>query len=426
MAPALKYLFTFSPPAGTDKLDRVKVEFEPEASNIPSPKSVTPPAGYSKHDFGDLKLEEAAGKEKAHLGAITWPTKMPADEVIPVKYTIWRYFQDGTRNSEVDAIVPIPGATPKRVFYTLKFHGGSNAVDVERVGEEGNSGIVDPAKLTFDLARIPDYAANSKDVAKLTSWLKQRYPSISPKGTDVPAMKTAVEADIATGVVRKDWFKNIYGMEELDAGDAATRLGNVEHWDPDQVVGTKDFTPDERRILERAFETVSDSLLALVKGTPLARQRIFIKKGGTAKAPTYTPIAKTSGFTATFSTTSGKTTTVDKTLVLFDNWFVNDQLLFTGGTGNVAPASIQTPVHELGHVIEDQGGIKTAFETKFTAARSKVKTAPITGYAKSDPGKEFFAEAFALYHADPRWMETNLPDMYAWFQTLSSTGKVPP
>ena len=144
----------------------------------------TPPTGYTGHDFGDLKLEEA-GKDKKLLGKITLPAAMPGDEIMPVKFTIWQYFQTGTRNAEVDAIVPVPGTPPKRVFYTLKFHGGTNDVDVVRIGEEGKAGTVDLAKITFDLARIPDFAAHSKDVTALSAWLGSRYPAITPAGTDV-------------------------------------------------------------------------------------------------------------------------------------------------------------------------------------------------------------------------------------------------
>jgi len=350
---------------------------------------------------------------------------MPADETIPVKYTVWQYFQGGTRNAEVDAIIPIPGPTPKRVFYTIKFHGKTTDVDVIRIGEEGKAGTVALSKINFDIARIPDYAAHAKDVTTLSAWLRTRYPKITPTGKDVPALKAAAEAEIATGAVKNDWFKANYGMEELDATRAETRLHTVQGWDAPQVVNTKDFTPDERKLLERAIETLSDPLLALLNGVPLARQEVFIKKGGTAKKPTYTPQPKTMGETARRTTTSGGTTTVDRTIVLFDRWFMSDATLFIGGTGNVAPASMETPLHEFGHVVGAQAGIKDAFEKKFTASKAKLKTAPITWYAKSDPGKEFFAEAFALYHADPEWMKANQPDLYMWFEELAKTGQPP-
>jgi hypothetical protein len=398
------------------------VEFVAESK----PVGAAPPSGYAGHDYGDLKLEEA-GKDNKLLGKITLPAAMPGDEIIPVKYTIWQYFQTGTRNAEVDAIVPMPGTPPKRVFYTLKFHGGTNDVDVVRIGEEGKAGTVELAKITFDLARIPDFAVHSKDVAALSAWLGSRYPAITPAGADVPTMKSAAESAIETGAVKNDWFKNNYGMEELDQAGAAARLSAAQGWDPPQVKDAKDFVPNERRLLERAFEALSDPLLALLKGVPLARQKVFIEKGGTAKAPTYTPVPKTMGDTETLTTTvGGKVTKVDRTIVFYDSWFMSDQSLFIGGTGTIAPASVETPLHEFGHVVGAQAGIKDAFEATFTAAKAKFKTAPITSYAKSNAPKEFFAEAFALFHADPVWMKTNLPDMFAWFQTLSDTGKPPP
>lgn len=390
------------------------------------PVSAAPPAGYAKHDIGDLQLESAAtGKQP--LGKVTLPAAMPADEVLPVKFAVWQYFQSGTRNAEVDAIVPLPGTPTRRIFYTLKFHGTTNDVDVVRIGEEGTAGKVGLANLTVDLARIPDYAAHSSDVKTLSAWLKSRYPAIKPTGADVPAMKAAAEKAIEAAVVGSDWFKNNYGMEELSQSAARTRLISAQHLDEPQAADTKDFVPDERRLIERALEALSDPLLARLKGVPIARQNVLIEARGKGKARTYTPDPKTSGLTSTFThSVGGKVTSVTQTITFYDNWFLNDQRLFTGGAGAVAPASEETPLHEFGHVIGGQEGIEDAFKAKFTASRARLRTAPITWYAKSKPSTEFFPEAFALFHSDPEWMKANLPDMFAWFEVVSKTGKPPP
>jgi hypothetical protein len=54
-----------------------------------------------------------------------------------------------------------------------------------------------------------------------------------------------------------------------------------------------------------------------------------------------------------------------------------------------------------------------------------LKKAPMTKYAASAPSTEFFPEAFAIYNADPEWMQNNLPDMFAWFEKLAKSGAAP-
>ena len=404
------------------KPDPVLVQYIAESK----PVGVAAPADYAKHDIGDLELEKSA-TSKHPLGTVTLPAAMPADEVLPVKFAVWQYFQFGTLNAEVDAIVPLPGTPTRRIFYTLKFHGTTNDVDVVRVGEEGKAAQVKLAKLTVDLARIPDYAAHSSDVKTLSAWLISRYPAIKPAGADVPAMKAAAEKSIEAAVVGSDWFKSNYGMEELSESAARTRLISAHQFDEAQAADTKDFVPEERRLVERALEALSDPLLARLKGVLIARQKVLIKAKGTGKARTYTPDPTTLGLTLTNTrSVGGRVTSVAQTITFYDNWVMNDQQLFTGGTGTVAPASEETPLHEFGHVVGGQEGIENAFKAKFTASKATLKTAPITWYAKSNPSREFFPEAFALFHADPEWMKANLPDMFAWFEVLSKTGQPPP
>jgi hypothetical protein len=81
-----------------------------------------------------------------------------------------------------------------------------------------------------------------------------------------------------------------------------------------------------------------------------------------------------------------------------------------------------TFVHELGHAIAYHAGIEAAFNT-WVAAHPQ--TAP-TWYAASDPGRELFPEAFALFHTDPHFLCNSAPLLYAWFDVLASTGSPPP
>jgi hypothetical protein len=125
------------------------------------------------------------------------------------------------------------------------------------------------------------------------------------------------------------------------------------------------------------------------------------------------------------------TTGTDRTVVLFDSAMDNNASLFIGGKaagGGVSalPSSAMTIEHELGHVVGDTAKIQDEFNKKFVADKSKLKAVPVTWYAKKDPGKEFFPEAFAIYNGDPAWMKANLPDMFKWFEEFSKGGTPPP
>ena len=84
------------------------------------------------------------------------------------------------------------------------------------------------------------------------------------------------------------------------------------------------------------------------------------------------------------------------------------------------PAEAETFVHELGHVVGYTGA-----EKNFKEFVKKKGIKPITSYAGEKPESEFFPEAFQLFQTDPEWMQTNLPDLFAWFEVLAKTGKPP-
>ena len=50
---------------------------------------------------------------------------------------------------------------------------------------------------------------------------------------------------------------------------------------------------------------------------------------------------------------------------------------------------------------------------------------PVTWYAASDPPKELFPEAFALYYSDLEWLKSNWPDLFNFFEQLDKSGKTP-
>ena len=366
----------------------------------------TPPPGYHNKDRMDLDLEKEQAKAANKLGTISGLGTLPADEQLSVKYVVWQYFEGGTRNKEVDVIIPIAHKTV-RVFYTIRFHPDHNDVDVERVGEEGSSVKLQTEAL--NVTRVDGFAANSKDATSFSSWIKTRYPSVALSGTSLTDLQDSVNKDMAANAGTPAWFTKNYGIEILDDTAAKTRLTTVHHKDAREADGLKVFDPAELKRLEFALETMSDAELQLLRGVQFARQDVFHKVVGR----TVTTKPKTTGLTVQNGS--------ERTILIYNSVTMNDKALFAGGAGGVRQADVETYTHELGHALGSQAGIEAAY----TAFVAKKKIKPITWYAASDPGGESFPEAFSLYKNDPEWMKNNLPDLFTWFETVKTTGKPP-
>ena len=380
---------------------------------VTTPITGNPPAGYADKDGIDLYLEKAQTSDhptkKDRLGNLGL-SAVPGDEVLSVKYAILAYFKQGTRSAEVDAIIPIANKQ-SRIYYTLRFRPAANKlinVDVERVGEPGKDQNVSPNQL--DVARVRGFAANSKDSAALKAWMKKRYPGVSPTGKTVDDLQNSFNLSMNSDVGTPGWFQRNYGLNVLNGADGSNRLKSVHRLVAAQLANTKNFAPDELKSLEFSLESMDDSLISILKGTPLIRQEALIK-------------VQNNGQPRVDSDQGGYTwqTGSDRTVVIYDSFTKNVQSLFLGGKEGVRSEDVMTIAHELGHVIGSQLGIEAAFRAFVKSKKIK----PITWYDEINPAIESFPEAFAIYQTDPEWMKTNLPDLYAWFGTLSGTGKPP-
>lgn len=378
------------------------------------PTKQTPPADYASRDFADLEIEEAQTtndpKKGDKLGTINGLSKVPGSEQLSVKFAIWQYFRGGTRNAEVDAIVPIANTT-KRVLYTLVFRAKTNDVDIERIGEEGKD--VSLASPPLSLSHVNGFAANSKDVSTLKAWLSKRYPGVKPTGASVDDVRKSVDAQIQADAGKPAWFLSNYGIEILDAAAGAARLKEKHSFGTAQLVDMKLFTAGELKILESVLETMSDKLVAGFKDIRMVRQAVAIKRDGR----TFRRDPKESGL----SNLSG----TDRTIIIFDNAHLNDSTLFLGGKGagglaTAEPSAAMTFAHEFGHTVSWGSGVQKAFDA--FVAQKRIK--PPTWYAASAQA-EMFPESFALYQLDPEWMKSNQPDLFAWFDTLTKTGAPP-
>jgi len=402
------------------------------------PTETKAPKGYRDRDYFDLSLEQLQERKTDALGTITGMDKVPAAEAHAVKFAVWQYFHTGTRNAEVDAIVPIPGKT-RRLLYTFHFAGKTNDVHVERLGEEGTDVELDPAKRKLDVRKVRGFDPKA-DASTLKSWLGKRYLGLTPSGSTPADIVKSVNTKMNADADASPWFASNYGITVLDEVPAKAHLSKTHptFFDVKQTDGVKDFKAGERKLVELSLQLLSDAVLKLVRGITMVRQavrllRVVGKKPPGKPAPILHPPKKdTAGETFTTGT--------DRTVVLF-NSAMDDKSQFIGdkaASGDVSalPSSAMTIEHELGHVTGDTAvpatkvakasTIQDEFNKKFIAARSKLLAAPVTWYAKKDPGKEFFPEAFAIYNEDPAWMQANLPDMFKWFEEFSKGGTPPP
>lgn len=376
--------------------------------------STDPPAGYADKDAGDLGLDRDRALKTGALGAIKGLDKVPKDELVSVKAAIHQYFGPGSAKAEVDIVLPIANTT-RNVHYTLRFRSPGNEVEVERLGVQGAKGLYMLDDQALNIGRANGYAAASGNETSLKSWLGKRYPAIKVTANNVAGIIVEANKTLETEAGKVDWYTKNYKIDVLDAAGGESRLlaTHASQVNKAQTAGMKDFTTDELHRLEFAMMPMSDTTIGQLGGVKMLRQTAALKLTGSGNKQTVTPEPKTAGLTWQ----NGG----ERTVGIFDNAFANDEYLFAGGTRGIRPASTMTFTHELGHALETQGGIEAAF-AKFVKDR-KIK--PMTWYAGSKPASETFPESFAIYQNDPEWMETNLPDLFSWFETLSRTGSPP-
>lgn len=376
--------------------------------------STDPSAGYADMDAGDLALDKDRAQKTGALGAIKGLDKVPKDELVSVKTAIHQYFFAGTTKAEVDIVLPIANTT-RNVHYTLRFRSPGNEVEVVRLGVQGATGTYALDDQALNIGRANGYAAASGNETSLKTWLGKRYPAIKITKNHVAGIIVEANKTLETEAGKVDWYTKNYKIDVLDATAGESRLltAHASQINKAQTAGMKDFTTDELHRLEFAMMPMSETTIGQLGGVKMLRQTAALKLTGSGNAQKVTPEPKTAGLTWQAGS--------ERTIGIFDTAFMNDEYLFAGGTRGIRPASTMTFTHELGHALETQGGIEAAF-AKFVKDK-KIK--PMTWYAGSKPATETFPEAFAIYQNDPEWLETNLPDLFSWFETLSSTGSPP-
>jgi hypothetical protein len=402
----------------------------------------TTTADYHAHDFADAQLEEASTVldpiHRDKLGRINGLDSVPEAERGPVKFAISQYFRSnatdpgnprrGTRNAEVDAIVPILDPpigmrnrfnTNRRALYTFRFKSQTNDVEVVRVGEAGKDVSLAREGSLADVSGFAAHAVGATEqdkVTALSAWLERRYPAVSlARSSTVADLEKDVTAKIRAGSGDPAWFEKNYGIMILDETAAAEWLAKTLGFkDRRELQDLKPFTPEELRLLELALERMSDPIVGSFRNVRLIRQRMKYELIPGSRPPDFRENPDSAGDTITITT---------RTIRIFDAAMRNIDALFLGGIDaggrrSAVAASSQTFAHELGHVVARLPGVQRAFD----ALVRDTGISPITWYAGTNPPKELFPEAFSLFYLDPQWLHENWPDLFNFFDALDRTG----
>lgn len=429
--PEIRYRFLFNRPPRRGEKPQLFAQFVGTGPNIVPglvPVPIVLPADYRSRDAGDFLLEELRGTARAptdRIGSVTLPA-LPADERLAVNLAILEYFRNGSRNTEVDAIVPV-GVNARTVLFTLRFGTGNN-VTVERIGEAGTQpGQVNTGRI--DVTRVNGFPGFAAADHTLRRWWQTRYPAGGVLQTPAPlasapatpaanpaavgnsALIGEMNRVITAGCAAPGWFRSNYQIEVMNAHDTDERLRRV-HRVPAAFRGdTEDFAVDGLASLEVALQTLSQAELRPLRRVKVGRKRVAaIWSGGAWQMD---PAAD--GVTM-------EARSNEPTIIFCSNLTQGDAHLFTGGGARTAlPDSARSMVHEFGHVAEARPGVQAAFSAW---EQAHPQTAP-TQYAADYRGIELFAEFYSLFHTDPHFLCVSAPQMYAWFLQLARTGHPP-
>jgi hypothetical protein len=365
------------------------------------------PRDYHSKDGGDRLLEKLQDQPDPNKGDLLGKVTLgavPANEAVPLKYSIWGYFgQMGTRNAEVNATITTIG-TKKHVFYKIHFR-QNNDVDAERIGEEKAGTKLDPNRL--DVASVNGYESDPDHPEKLKAWLHKRYPRIKLEGTSEVELRESANKSLEAEAGTPEWFRDNYRIHVLDADKGKRQMQSLS-WKKPQLSDFKTFKPEELKLAEISLETMSDNFLRLLKETRLVRKKMHIDIDiGTGK---FVFLPRVGGITVKLSSSS------ENTVVIFDQALEHADDRFLGGANGVRPIAAMTVTHEFGHVVENATGAKA----KFNKLVKDEGIQPFTPYTLKDPEKEFFAEAFFLYNTEPEWLKTSQPKVFDFFEAMTA------
>ncbi|MCW3070870.1 MAG: hypothetical protein JWO44_760 [Bacteroidetes bacterium] len=369
------------------------------------------------------------------------------------------------RDTEMDRIITVDAgpAGKKEIYYTFII--GTEdpvthalTVDVQRIGEKGVD-LEDPEKL-----RIQDAAGYpaGKPVTDIQTWITARYG----KKIALSEIQGATEKEVCDKTNQlmearaglPGWFSDIYGITIKNASDAVTEMTTELGYSTptnnpskvkafyvfdtkqnkeveaaentsgatkvtDETAGAKDFQEFELKLLEQSLQKMSSSFLKIVNGTVFIRQSKCLLKDHYDIPAGMTSPRKDKG----------------QTISIFDNAYGQKQI-FVGGKKDVTPVWAWSLTHELGHVVaHEKSKSKTTlnqqYEKIFNDFIAKIRGAgnpilPPTEYSRqktkiSEPGSEFFPEAFTLFMLDPEWLIRNQPEVYLWFKWLEAKEAAP-
>jgi hypothetical protein len=326
------------------------------------------------------------------LGKIHGWSGVPEAERPGLKCVIHAYLSAGTRQAEVDVRVPVPAGPPP--LFTLRFQPGDPAERTDVLVTRLEDSLVAGGPPYIDLQHIRDCPPEGSSVELLQRWWKARYPAFPVADADPVALRSTMAGLLTTRAQEAAWFEGNYGIVVLDAAKAGLRMKSMHRWAAAQVAELGTFTGDELLGLERALQTLDTRVLAAIRGTHFVRQHASTGAG------------------LTLTQKRGRRVEA-RTIVILDPARGREDDLFLGGSQGVVSPFAATCLHELGHVAGSLDGMQAAFNKELGVKG----LTPVTRYAGTHPEEEYFPEVFALFHADPEWLQDSHPPLFAWLQS---------
>jgi hypothetical protein len=268
----------------------------------------------------------------------------------------------------------------------------------------------------LDLTAVNGLPGATATASQIHDWAAKRFPAlakIQPKKDETASLYVArLDAERVKQASTDAWFTSNYDITFLTGGQAAERLQKVHGFSKEALMSMKDVEAETRLALEQALEPLGDVFLGQLRGLKVARQQARLVPPN-SKAPNEDP--------STFGVThqDGK----ERTTILFD--LINNQETLFVGTSQIRSRKAMSILHELGHAISKAGStdLQKEFNATFVDSKSKTRLEAPTSFGRSDPGKEFLPEAFALYHLDPEYVRRELPDVAKFFDKASGVSK---
>ena len=107
--------------------------------------------------------------------------------------------------------------------------------------------------------------------------MKKRHPGVSVTGKTLVELQASFNKALLSGCGKPDWFRNNYGIENMDATAGDMRMDKIHSLPTARRIAIKDYSSSELVKLEMTPQTMSLPVLRHLKSLCLVRQDNILK-----------------------------------------------------------------------------------------------------------------------------------------------------